>query len=199
MSAVILGTVAAGLALIGRWDRAIRPGRKGWAAICAASAVGNALLRFKFGQENPRVRLLLSLFLGCLLLACVTDVATREVHNFVWWIAGTAAALLLYPAAYGSGAGRGSLWELLLFCVIQLVLFARLYGRADCYAFCVCAVAETGLGMGMTGFLLHMLTAFLLLSAVQAVRGNIAMDGRLREPVAFLPYITAGAYIMLFF
>lgn len=195
MSLVILVTTAAGLALI-RWlDRKIMPGKKEQLAVLGAAVLGSVLNGWLLGQGALFARLSLSLFMGCLLLACVTDMVICQVYNFVWPVSGAAAVILL------ADRKREALvvWEILLFCVIQMVLFARMYGKADCYAFCVCAIAEAGLGSGMSGFLIHMLVSFFLLTTVQAMRKNIGPGGRLKKPVPFLPYITAGFYIMLIF
>lgn len=198
MSAVILGTVAAGLSLIKRLDKEITVSRRAAAGIIAAAAVGSCLLRWLCGREELLPRLLLSMVLGCLLLACVTDIAMCQVYNFVWWISCTLAGALLLYRWIGMGAVKGVL-ELLLFCVAQLLIFSGLYGRADCYAFCVCAGAEAGLGMGMEAFLAHMVIAFALLLPVQAVKKNITAGGRLKTPVPFLPYVTTGFAVILIF
>lgn len=195
MSLVIFGTIAAGLALI-RWlDLEIRPGKKDMLAVLGASVLGSVLNGWLLGQGVLFAGFSLSLFMGCLLLACVTDMAIFQVYNFVWIVSGAAAVMLF--------AGRkpevAVVWELLLFGVIQMALFARMYGKADCYAFCACAAVEAGLGSGMRGFLTHMLVSFFLLTAVQAMRKNIGPRGHLKKPVPFLPYITAGFYIILIF
>ena len=195
MSLVILGTTAAGLALI-RWlDLEIRPGKREGLAVLGAAALGSMLNGWLLGQGALFARLSLSLLMGCLLLACVTDMAICQVYNFVWLVSGAAAVILLADRKRDAAI----IWEVLLFCVIQMVLFARMYGKADCYAFCVCAAAEAGLGSGMRGFLIHMLISFLLLATVQVMKKNIGLGGRLKKPVPFLPYITAGFYFMLIF
>lgn len=199
MTLVILGTVAAGLYLIKRLDQAIELSRRRILVIALAGFTGNGILRWRLGPQELFPRLLLSVVLGCLLLACVTDLAIYQVHNFVWWFSGIAAGLLLFVEIQRDIGITGSvLPELLAFCVIQIVLFGRLYGRADCYAFCVCAGAEVGLGMGIVGFLEHMILAFLLLTVVQAFRKNISRKGNLKKPVPFLPYITTAFYLLLF-
>lgn len=195
MSMVIWGTVAAGLALIGRLDRAILPGAKGKAAVLAAGAAGSVLLEQILDQGETPAKLALSLVMGCLLLASVTDAAICQVYNFTWWLSGAAAAVLMAVNFQGIRA----VGELLLFCGLQFLLFDKMYGRADCYAFCVCAAAEAGLGFGMAGFFFHMSAAFLLLAFVQAVKKNIGGGWRLKKPVPFLPYITAAFYMMLLF
>ena len=193
MSAVMLGTIAAGLWLIRRLDQEIRPEKRVRVTVLTACIAGALLNGFVLGQGEFFARISLSLLMGCLLLACITDIAICQVYNFVWWISGVAAIALLI----GGRPETKTIWEVLLFCVIQMILFTRLYGRADCYAFCVCAIAETGLGFGLFGFLMHMLLSCLLLAAVQAARRNIGSGGRLKSPVPFLPYITAGFYLIL--
>ena len=195
MSPVILGIITAGLWLIGRLDQKIEPGRRERVIVFAAGVAGDVLNGAILGQGEFFARLSLSLLMGFLLLASITDIAICQVYNFVWWISGIAAAALLA----GRGFGTSAVWEVLLFCAIQMTLFARMYGKADCYAFCVCATAEAGLGFGLAGFLMHMLVSFLLLAAVQAVQRNIGSGGRLKRPVPFLPYITGAFYLMLIY
>lgn len=198
MTLVILGTVAAGLFLIKRLDQAIELSHRRMFVIVLAGFTGNWILQRRLDPQELLSRLLLAVILGCLLLACTTDLAIYQVHNFVWWFGGIAAGLLLWvelrrvPAAVSN-----VLPELFAFCIIQIVLFSRLYGRADCYAFCVCSWTEAGLGMDIMGFLEHMFLAFLLLTAVQAFRKNISRKGNLKKPVPFLPYITAAFYLLL--
>lgn len=194
---VILGTVICGLTLIRRLDCEIKPDRRGQITIAAAAILGNILLRWSCGPGELIPRLLLSVVLGGLLLACITDIAMCQVHNFVWWVSGAAALALLGYRWRTEGAS--ALWELLLFAVVQLLLCKKLYGRADCYAFCVCAAAAAGRGVGLEGFLAHMIFTYAVLIPVQAVGKNIAFGGRLKKPVPFLPYLTAGYYFLLFF
>ena len=74
-----------------------------------------------------------------------------------------------------------------------------MYGRADCYAFCVCAMAETACGMGFAEYLFHMLIAFGILAMVQFARRNIDTKGNLKHPVPFIPYIAAAFVLVLLF
>lgn len=134
---------------------------------------------------------------ACLLFACVTDCKTCQVYNFTWWISGTAAVLLL--AACENGVSLECAGGLGLFIILQLKFFSKLYGRADCYAFCVCATAEAAAGLRLAGFLAHMLGAFCLLAAVQGIRGNIDKRGNLKRPVPFLPYITLAFWALLWY
>lgn len=134
---------------------------------------------------------------ACLLFACITDCRSREVYNVTWWAAGAAAAVLLF-----GGRRRPDgvlLLELGVFILLQLKLFPKMYGRADCYAFSVCAVAEAAAGLSMTEYFLHMLLSFLFLAFVQALRHNIGNGGKLRHPVPFLPYITLAFWSLLWY
>ncbi|MCH5341565.1 MAG: hypothetical protein J1E01_08855 [Acetatifactor sp.] len=202
MIPVILGTVAAGLFLIGRMDRDVKPATGIMAGVLATGLAGGGLLGWLFGPGDFFSRLLLALVVGCLLLACVTDVVMYQVYDFVWWISGAAAAMLLWARLWVTNDvrnGLGILFGLTVFWIVQIWVFGRLYGKADCYAFCVCAAAETGLGMGLELIVTHMVFAFGMLVPVQFISKNITLRGNLKKPVAFIPYITAGFYLLLFF
>lgn len=141
--------------------------------------------------------LLWGLITICLLSAWVMDCRTRLVYNFLWWISGTAALGLL---VLNRPLPSLTQWmELLVFISLQLFLFSRLYGRADCYAFCVCAMAEKAVGLTFLDYLIHMMLAFLLLALVQGMRHNIDRGGNLKEPVPFLPYITLAFWTLLWY
>lgn len=133
----------------------------------------------------------------CLLFACITDCRSREVYNVTWWAAGAAAGVLLLGEK--DRLALGFLMELGFFILLQLTLFTKMYGRADCYAFSVCAVAEAAAGLSLTGYFLHMLLAFILLAFVQALRHNIGRGGNLLQPVPFLPYITLAFWALLWY
>lgn len=202
MIPVILGTAAVGLILIGRMDRAIKPTTGTMTGVLAAGLAGSGLLGWLFGPGEFFSRLLLALVMGCLLLACVTDVVMYQVYDFVWWLSGAASAILLWKRLWVTDdirSGLGVLFGLTTFWLVQLLVFGRLYGKADSYAFCVCAAAEAGLGMGPELIVTHMVFAFGMLVPVQFICKNITLRGNLKKPVAFVPYITAGFYLLLFF
>ena len=195
---VMLGTVAAGLSLAKRFDRMIKLDNRTMAGVVLLTVLADDLLQWACGREALFFRLLLSVVLGCLLFAGITDLVMCQAYNFVWWVSGIAAVGLLWQRWKETGKITG-LSELLLFCALQLLLFVRLYGRADGYAFCVCAGAQTGLGMGMEAYFMHMTVAFILLIIVQAFRKNIGPRGRLKRPAPFLPYVAVGFLIVLIF
>lgn len=127
-----------------------------------------------------------------LLSASITDIRTCEVYDFlplITTIIGVGTLLLTAK------------WEWLipfaLFFVIQLTIFMRMYGRADGYAFLVCALYESRFGQGILTYLLHMGASVLLLSIVQGIKGNIDQKGNLTHPVPFLPYISVTVWWFL--
>lgn len=134
-----------------------------------------------------------------LLYGCITDLKSRMVYNFTWWVGGLAAGALLWRSLE-AGQPAVVLWHLSVYMALQLGLFSRLYGRADCYAFCVCAVAEASLGLMLFDYLILMLLSLILLFPIQLWRRNIGGNGNLRQPVAFLPYIMSafGLHILLY-
>ena len=146
---------------------------------------------------------LMCIIAACLLAAAVMDVETHMVYDYVWWIGwGAAVALLCLARSEQKVATGDVVWikrliELLNFIWLQELLFARMYGRADCHAFVVCAITGSAFGMGMKEYLLLMLFAFVLLAVVQLIRGNVGRDGNLKAPVAFLPYINISCLLSL--
>lgn len=87
--------------------------------------------------------------------------------------------------------------SLLLFALLQGILFRRMYGRADICAFVICALYLTAEGHDMEGLLFHMVVTFLLLGIVQVVRRNISRRGNLKQPVALFPYIIVGFFMII--
>ena len=192
MTGVILGIVLAGLAFIAKWDRRLPMDGRAWAWTVVCALLEGAALREAAGDKPSALVLALAVTGGSLLLACVTDVLTCQVYNFTWWPALAAGAVSL------GSARTVVIVSLAVFWVLLLGLFGRMYGRADCYAFCVCGVVEAALGMGMEGFLGHMLLAWMFLALVQGAGGNIGRRGRLKKPVPFLPYITVAFWVSVF-
>ncbi len=135
--------------------------------------------------------MVLAVFAGCLLAACIMDVEGQMIYNYVWWVACPTAGILLYFRDSEISLG------FLLYVLLQEVFFARLYGRADCHAFVACAMVESALGMKMKEYLTHMLLAYVFLAIVQGFKQNIGRNGNLKKPVAFLPYITVSFWVLI--
>lgn len=98
-----------------------------------------------------------------------------------------------------SYALRQVLPGLILYIVIQHTVFGRLYGRADCHAFSICAVGMAVLGMSFEDFVIHMTFAYLGLTVAQFLSSNVAQGGRLKKPVPFVPYIVAAFWLWVDF
>ncbi len=197
MTIVILGIVAAGMLIIRMWDEPLSLNGWEYLGILTAAVLMKKMIPIIISETGGGC-LLLSVVGGCLLLACVTDLMICQVYNFTWWPALSAAAILLWQSLWTSKISEPKeiLISLLTFLILQFALFGRMYGRADGYAFCVCAIVEASRGMKAAGFLAHMLLSYTLLLLVQAVRENLNKRGNLKKPVPFLPYITISFWLV---
>ncbi len=139
---------------------------------------------------------LMAVMMGSLLMATVTDYYSCGVHCFVWWIAGAAECIWILVKWQENLRGMDIL-EVIIFCLLQEILFGRVYGRADCHAFCAGALLLWNFEGRMSSFLIHMVVSFLLLAIVQAFRKNINNKGNLKQPVAFVPYIVCSLCLLL--
>lgn len=134
---------------------------------------------------------------GCLVAACITDIKSNRVYNMVWWIFCTAAITLFVIG--GVLPDRHQFMGLLFYVFLQMALFSKMYGKADCYAFISCALAGMGWGWAIRDFLVHMFLAFSILTMVQIKNGNVNSRGNLKTPVPFIPYITLAFWAMLWY
>ena len=170
-----------------------------WWVVMGIIAEG-IVISFAFaGREMPE-KLLFGVFAGCLIFACITDVVMCQVYCFVWWVGMFAGVLLLWAfcgRVYLPTLFPFVICNLLIFGLLQYGVFSRTYGKADCHAFFTCALVETALGIGMEGYLLHMILAYVLLIVHQLKRKNVSKYGKLLYPVPFLPYITPSFWIMV--
>lgn len=198
-----------GMFRIGKTDRnwSLRLSYINRAVLSAICAI-NALCIIPVGGDNYEVLILLSIFAGCILAAAVMDWWEQMVYRFVWWAAGAAGLLLLILKALyiERECGFANLSNLLnlffplcVFIVLQQFVFARFYGRADCHAFCVCAIMLTFMNQTFSSYLYHMAIVFVCLALVQIVRGNIKLNGRLKKPVPLVPYIAVAFWLWVDF
>jgi len=131
----------------------------------------------------------------CLVYASVIDIRTKMVPDIVWWI--------LAPASFGvMGLIRAPAPDVMLDCLIVILIqekvMSRAYGRADSHAFSCCMLMMAFSGIGIEGHILHMSLSLLILVLVQGIGHNIGPGGRLKVPVAYIPYIS-GSFIALYF
>lgn len=174
------------------WSLRLDIGGKG---IVFALCVVNALCIMRIGIESIWVVILLGVLGGCLLTASIMDWWEQMVYRFVWWLGGAIGGLLLVKA----GTSTQTICSVIGFWLLQKLIFARLYGRADCYAFCVSALAMAALGGDFADYVMHMFLVFVGLTAVQMMRGNIAENGNLKKAVPLLPYITTAFWLWVAF
>lgn len=133
---------------------------------------------------------------GCLavylILCSVMDTLLEMVCDFFHYIGVFGGGLLLVL----ENPSPQHMWALIFFVGVQGILFFRMYGPADVAVFVVCAMYLTAKGGGMLEYVMHMGITFLFLGVVQGLRGNINAKGNLKRPVALIPYITVGFFVI---
>lgn len=174
-------------------DNHIKITAKTYWFIAAYSALTGLWITFGLTEWVGAEKYLCGFLSAYLLSASITDWQTCEVYDFLHIFAGAAGIWFLW-----SRSPDREIWiSLLCFLAVQLLLFMRMYGKADGMAFLVCAVYESVHGSGFLTYLLHMSAAYLLLGVVQGLRRNINRRGNLKAPVPFLPYIAATVWFFL--
>lgn len=141
-----------------------------------------------YGNVNSiRILILGEIVFGGLIFAARTDKEFMHVYDFTWWIILFAEMFLFV----GGGLTIAKMASIIIYIALQYAVFLNFYGKADCIAFCVCAVMGGFIGLGIYDFFLHMAISFTILTIVQALKGNVE-SGRLIKCVGFLPYITVS-------
>jgi len=181
--------------LITKYDSShgLKLGTGTWAAAAAIALAASVLIRRREYLALPVM--LYGVLAAYLVTASITDRQTKMVHDFLHLAGGLAGVALLIYRWPGQEVFR----EAVIFIGLQMLLFRKLYGTADCLVFSVCALYLAAEGKNLMTYLLHMSATFLLLAVVQACRKNINRKGNLKEPVALVPYIAAtlGIFIMM--
>lgn len=140
------------------------------------------------GTQRP------ALWLGYLTLAvyltvcAITDIQTCKVYDILQIPAAAAGAILCLSQVSTLAGGRG----LVIFALLQYLLFMKFYGEGDVMAFLICSLYLVSRGGNLRTLLMHMALAFTLLGVVQMLRHNINGKGNLKVPVPFLPYIAGS-------
>jgi len=181
--------------LITKYDSShgLKLGTGTWAAAAAIALAASVLIRRREYLALPVM--LYGVLAAYLVTASITDRQTKMVYDFLHLAGGLAGVALLIYRWPGQEVFR----EAVIFIGLQMLLFRKLYGTADCLVFSVCALYLAAEGKNLMTYLLHMSATFLLLAVVQACRKNINRKGNLKEPVALVPYIAAtlGIFIMM--
>lgn len=126
------------------------------------------------------------LVLSVYLTVCtVTDRQTYMVFDFLQLPAAAAGAVMALLCSPPPECGAG----LIIFALLQYLVFMHMYGKGDGMAFQICGLYIVGGGGGLEILLLHMAMAFGLLGIIQLFRRNLNKRGNLKVPVPFLSYI----------
>ena len=179
-----------------------------WSVVLGGLIYGSAiwLLRVELSGDIERMKPGKAWLLGG--LAWINAAVHSYVYNYVWWWClpwtGILLGLPVSEAYMEDGVcritDRFSIQQaaaVALFVLLQQILFAQMYGRADCHAFSVCALAGCAWQGNLLWFLIHMLSALTLLAAVQFCRRNVTPDGKLRVPKPFIPYIVVTFWVQI--
>ena len=126
--------------------------------------------------------LLLSVF--CLGLCAMTDYKTGYVYD------GIVLSGFVFALTYGLwGGGTNKVTDWIVFCILQAILFRRMYGEGDVLVFLLTGTVYFVTGRGICEDLILMLLTILLLGIHQAYKRNINHKGNLKKPVPMVPYI----------
>lgn len=171
----------------------IKMDREALSILLAGSGAGAGYIVCCHGEGQAALGigyLVLSIYLT---VCVVTDRQTCMVYDFLQLPAAAAGAVMALwrPLPPESGAG------LIVFALLQYLVFMRLYGKGDGMAFQICGLYIVSGGGDFETLLLHMAAAFGLLGIVQFFRGNINKRGNLKTPVPFLPYIACTVLWLL--
>lgn len=148
-------------------------------------------------KENLVIGISLCVILGSFLVASITDLADFCIYRFCWWLALSGCVLILMQVYAGGGSSFENIncRGLLVFILIQKLLFHRFYGEGDCNGFCVGALVLFCLGKSYeTGYYAMGIT-FLLLGGIQGLKGNVGKKGNLKHNIALMPYIFSGLLV----
>jgi hypothetical protein len=178
--------------IILRFDSdAITVNRRIWLLPVMGAFIAVGILWVK--ELSPTLELFYGILAAYLITAAIIDKEIQMVHDFLHIVAIVPGVILLCRQPFE----KIGILELLLFVLLQILLFRRMYGTADCLVFSTCALYMTALGHGMLTYLMHMAATFSLLVIVQAYHHNINKKGNLNKPVALVPYIAATVLIFL--
>lgn len=161
-----------------------------WFIACIVAELGF----FVYVVEAEPIHKVCLLVLAVYLVVCsVMDSMLCMVNDFMQYI----------------GIVGGSIWvlyflpeprigsSLLVYALVQYVLFRKMYGSGDVMAFQICALYLAGRGKDIECYLYHMAICYLVLAVVQGIKGNITVKGELKKPVPLYPYIAVGFLLII--
>lgn len=157
---------------------------------CGMSVV---LLYGKIGEYSLCIQACYAGMLSYLIVTAVMDSQLQQVSNFLHVIGAISGGVLAICKQSDSQT-----WGMFLgFCLIQILVFGRMYGAADVLEFLVCAIFFTAVGRAMETYLTHMALTFVLLGVVQLFQKNINRRGNLKTPVPLVPYIAISFLVII--
>lgn len=145
---------------------------------------------FWLWQKQPEPEAILQAFtVSTLLLAAWIDHYVQSIPDMIYvpgFVSGIAWIILQHPSVEIIG-------NLIIFIGVQAVIYRRLYGDSDCIAYSLCALYLAGTGAGLLEDLLFMLLTVGIEAVVQIAHHNLDIrHGRLRSPVALIPYMAVS-------
>lgn len=136
--------------------------------------------------------ILFAVFNILLFAAALTDLIFREVYDLIW-IVGILISYVIY--ATNPDVMPENVLCLVFYIAVQEFLMGKVYGRADCHAFCTCGFFLICAGQSVEVCIFHFGISFILLTVIQFMGKNIGSRGRLKKKVAMIPYIAVGFWI----
>lgn len=135
-------------------------------------------------EEIWQEAVIYSLFWASMALCAWCDYLTTEIYDFCYLPAFISGCLMLWlnSAWYRSG-------DLIIFAVIQFLIFRKLIGTSDCVAFWICALYLAGTGKGFEAYVWFMAYVYVLFLVAQLLFGNVDKKIKLKEPKPMIPYI----------
>lgn len=133
-------------------------------------------------QEGFAQQIVICVANAVLLFAAYTDNKKQEIYRITW-------ALPMGIALMGMPHTKEAMLGLVFFATLQLLLFSRFYGKADSFAFCLCAGALSTVNGKPLDYLIQMLIALVLLLFINLWKHNVDRKLKLKKPVPFIPYI----------
>lgn len=130
---------------------------------------------------------------GLLFTAALMDLLKQEVYDLLWMIFVPLSTVLLILS------GKATLpvfISLMIYFIIQEVIMARVYGRADCHALWCCGLLFSAFGAELEVYAFHMAVTFVLMCVVQFIKKNIGPRLKLKKKIAMIPYILVGFWLV---
>ena len=153
------------------------------------------ILNFVFGIGCYKFvsRYSVLIFTGTLISAVMMDILWQEIYEFVWIISIVCSSVSLFTSGVLT---IEIVLSLAMFFAVQEVVMKYVYGKADCHAFCSCALIMALKGMALEFYAVHMFISWAILVISQLITGNI--DGRLKlkKPVPMIPFIAVGFFAL---